>query len=50
MARNNIKLLFTEEGKVLIDMSDIKREAVNFFQNFLQSQPESHEDTSLEFL
>jgi len=40
-AKNNINILYTEEGEVLMNLSDIKREAIGYFQKFMQSQPDN---------
>ncbi|KAH0896992.1 hypothetical protein HID58_046560 [Brassica napus] len=40
-AKNNINILYTEEGEVLTNLSDIKREAISYFQRFMQSQPDN---------
>lgn len=37
VARNGIHILLTADGVPLFTPSDIKQEAVNYFQNFLQA-------------
>lgn len=52
-SRNTIKSLTTEAGDTLTDLSDIKKEAVQHFQKFLQSQdpnPEVDSDAMLQEL
>lgn len=49
-AVNNINILFTESGEVLTDISDIKREAVAYFQGFMPSQSDQTEMVSMEEL
>lgn len=46
-ARNNINILFTEDVETLTEPSAIKREAVNYFQRFMQSLPDSEASTDM---
>lgn len=48
-ARNTIRVLINEQGEVLTSLSDIKREAVNHFQSFLQRQDTTTEDVSVAY-
>lgn len=50
MARNNVNVLLTEEGETLTDPFAIKREAVNYFQRFMKSQPDSVATSDMEDL
>lgn len=47
IARNTIRSLTTEQGTVLTSTVDIKKEAVSYFQRFLQSQDASGEEVSV---
>ncbi|WZZ63719.1 hypothetical protein YC2023_075089 [Brassica napus] len=38
-ARNNINVLYTEAGETLTEPSAIRKEAVDYFQQFLQTEP-----------
>lgn len=42
-SRNSIRRLVTEQGEVLTNPADIKREAVDHFQRFLQTQEQTEE-------
>lgn len=50
IARNNINLLFIEDGEVLTDPVAISREVVDYFQQFMQSQSDNAVSTNLEEL
>lgn len=49
-ARNKIRRLITAHGDILTSQLDIKKEAVNHFQTFLQTQDSSTVDVSVEYL
>ena len=46
-AKNTIRSLVTAQGEVLTSQSDIKKEAVTYFQIFLQSQDATTEEISV---
>lgn len=49
-ARNNINVLYTEAGEVLTEPSDIRKEAVGYFQKFLQTDSTRGTPISVEAL
>lgn len=48
--RNNINVLYTESGEVLTEPLAIKKEAVDYFQRFLQAVPTRSSPTSVDAL